>query len=613
MSPVINLGELGAERGAMKEDRHQAKPPSFSEGLGKPEDSKLSIEDFCNLANRLVEKDLLEEAVSLYQTASKIFPESIAIRLNLGRIQELLRRSTLEKQKVLEQNLTRTRQNEDVLGQHYLSLATLYYARADFLNAAEMLALSRHQNQNVSKTRFLLGKILYDQGELTRALEEFSSARELDPFYEEIYKHLGTIYQEKGDTRKALEAYIDAYILSGGADVSRTSYYQRQIRVLLNDANASDKSFYNQLFHDRKEYFSNLVSILSRQKDGIADAEGLNQVFFRLREMERNHQSSLAVAAEFKKFPVMQGLSDDEIYTIARFTSQRSVKRNETIFREDDLTEGIYFIQEGSVRIVKSTPYGEQRLASLKSAEFFGEIDFIDSLRCSADAISNDESILLAIPKWKLEEVFLSRKHLAVQFYWHFWKTLSIRIREANELLKSFFVETEKDEKKRSSIQNLAENISIELEKKMQVLKEKGISSKELRLLATFSNEALYKSEQNIFREGDPSDHLYIILDGQVRISKHIPGVGEEALAILERGDFFGEMALIDRSPRSADATAHADVTVLPIPRDLLTEMLSKDVDNSYQFLYILCKMLSRRLREMNLKIYQWRMLAGGF
>ena len=51
--------------------------------------------------------------------------------------------------------------------------------------------------------------------------------------------------------------------------------------------------------------------------------------------------------------------------------------------------------------------------------------------------------------KLKLEELFLSRKHIAVQFYWHFWKTLSHRIREANELLKSFFIEASKAAKER--------------------------------------------------------------------------------------------------------------------------------------------------------------------
>jgi hypothetical protein len=54
-------------------------------------------------------------------------------------------------------------------------------------------------------------------------------------------------------------------------------------------------------------------------------------------------------------------------------------------------------------------------------------------------------------------------------------------------------------------------------------------------------------------------------------------------------------------------------VTVLPIESRLLTDMLSRDVESSYQFLYILCKILSRRLREINLKIYQWRIMSGGF
>ena len=147
----------------------------------------------------------------------------------------------------------------------------------------------------------------------------------------------------------------------------------------------------------------------------------------------------------------------------------------------------------------------------------------------------------------------------------------------------------------------------------MALLQEKGLSTRELRLLATFSSEEMFKTGQKIFAEGEQGDKLYIILDGEVRISKFIPGAGEEALAILERGDFFGEMALIDNSPRSADAIAHTDVTVLPVESRLLTDILSRDVDSSYQFLYILWKILSRRLREINLKIYQWRMMAGSF
>jgi hypothetical protein len=45
----------------------------------------------------------------------------------------------------------------------------------------------------------------------------------------------------------------------------------------------------------------------------------------------------------------------------------------------------------------------------------------------------------------------------------------------------------------------------------------------------------------------------------------------------------------------------------------VLNEILSVDVESAYQFLFILCRILTRRLREINLKIIQWRLMAGGF
>lgn len=576
----------------------------------------ISLDEFCNLATKLVEQNLFEEAITLYQTASKIFPDNLALKLNLGRVQELQRKNTVEKEKNMHDSISKTRGKEDALAQQYLSLATLYYSRRKFLNAIELLELSKYKNENNSKTRFLLARIHYEQGDINKALEEFLKAKELDPFYEDIYKYLGSIFYEKRSYEKALEAFIDAYILSGGDDVAKTSYYQRQIRLLLNELNIEDRKQYNKFFNEKKEFFLNLANSLSVHKDSGFEAggEGLDQIFVKLREMERQHKSSLNIALELKKFSVMQSFTDEELITIARITTERNPQANDVIFREEDLTEGIYFVHSGSVRIIKATPFGEQHLASLGSGEFFGEMDFIDSLRCSADAIANEDSTLFSMSKIRLEELFLSRKHIAVQFYWHFWKTLSHRIREANELLKSFFIEASKAAKERQVAAGTGgESTTVDYQKKMAVLKEKGLSSKELRLLATFSTEEFHKAGHNVFLEGDRGDKLYIILDGQVRISKYIPGVGEEALAILEKGDFFGEMALIDKAPRSADAKAHTDATVLPIESRLLTDILSRDVESSYQFLYIMCKILSRRLREINLKIYQWRMMSGGF
>lgn len=65
-----------------------------------------------------------------------------------------------------------------------------------------------------------------------------------------------------------------------------------------------------------------------------------------------------------------------------------------------------------------------------------------------------------------------------------------------------------------------------------------------------------FDTDDVIFREGDPGDCLYLIVEGNVRISKTGRGGLQETLNFIEPGSFFGEMALVDGKPRSAQATA---------------------------------------------------------
>ena len=78
-----------------------------------------------------------------------------------------------------------------------------------------------------------------------------------------------------------------------------------------------------------------------------------------------------------------------------------------------------------------------------------------------------------------------------------------------------------------------------------------------LRRIANLGIEEDYPLNALIFKEGAQGDKMYLILSGAVRISRQVPGMGEEALAVLRAGTHFGEMALIDDFPRSADARAH--------------------------------------------------------
>ncbi len=140
-----------------------------------------------------------------------------------------------------------------------------------------------------------------------------------------------------------------------------------------------------------------------------------------------------------------------------------------------------------------------------------------------------------------------------------------------------------------------------------------GLSLSEMEKIEKISRMEAFAKEAVIFKEGEPGDRCYVITNGDVRISKFIPNIGEEALAIMKPGDCFGEMALIDNFPRSAHAIANTDVAVLAISKTDLDRIMIMDRDLAYKLLWAFTKTLSKRLRETNEKMAGFLAMSGGF
>jgi CRP-like cAMP-binding protein len=98
-------------------------------------------------------------------------------------------------------------------------------------------------------------------------------------------------------------------------------------------------------------------------------------------------------------------------------------------------------------------------------------------------------------------------------------------------------------------------------------------------------------------------DKLYLVQQGKVRISRNIPGIGEEALAVLGPGETFGEMCLFDYAPRSADARVHERCQLLVLSRDRFAELLFLRMDVAHDVLWNAVRMLTKRLRETSDKL----------
>jgi CRP/FNR family cyclic AMP-dependent transcriptional regulator len=130
-----------------------------------------------------------------------------------------------------------------------------------------------------------------------------------------------------------------------------------------------------------------------------------------------------------------------------------------------------------------------------------------------------------------------------------------------------------------------------------------GLKPAALELLLAIAAEEKHAKGTYLFRHGDSGERLYLILEGKVRISRNVGGMGEEALAILGSGEVFGEMALLDESPRSADAIIHESCRLLSIPKDAFDDLLFSRKELAYEVLWGFVRLLSSRLRETNDKL----------
>jgi CRP/FNR family transcriptional regulator, cyclic AMP receptor protein len=149
--------------------------------------------------------------------------------------------------------------------------------------------------------------------------------------------------------------------------------------------------------------------------------------------------------------------------------------------------------------------------------------------------------------------------------------------------------------------------VSIPADQALQLLARinlfSGLQPSYLRHIANLGLEENYDPGALIFAEGAQGDKVYLILSGAVRISRQVPGMGEEALAVLRAGTYFGEMALIDDFPRSADARAHEACRLFVIRKEDLEDLLFVDRDLAYDLLWSFVRTLSSRLRETNDKM----------
>jgi len=129
----------------------------------------------------------------------------------------------------------------------------------------------------------------------------------------------------------------------------------------------------------------------------------------------------------------------------------------------------------------------------------------------------------------------------------------------------------------------------------------KRLDAQELEKLADEIDQVNYPAGETIFNEHDRGDALYILEEGHVRIWVYHDDVQPVTLAELKPGDFFGELAVLDRGERSSSATAITDIHLHRLSSDDFQKFLMEHPDASID---VICE-IAARMRQTNLLVSQ--------
>ncbi len=578
--------------------------------MTSPKKSPVDLELLTSVAKRFADREMYDEADELFQLALRFAPNNMGIQLNLAEVRKHRRANLGNSARDAQEAVREEVRRAAIDSAHFFGLAALYEERGKQDLATECLEIACRKEMINPFAHKLNGKLLFRNSSFDQAGCELRRAQRYNPFDREIADLLGRVEYEREHYAEALEATIDAFLLLRDDDRESARHLKKRIRALKTIRKISGTDLV-QLFRERREKLQTAFERLELLRERILHEERLSR---KVRLMPKIESSGrLELARRLRRLGVWSNLDDEQLFLLTRAARQEHHEQGTTIFPYGSDGADIFVLQKGRIAIRRPTSYGSFPLGALRPGSIFGEVNFILPGERSGDAVATTGCDLIRFDPAELEAMIDQHPGIGVQIFWGFWHGLAQKLRGANEQLSTFFSENSvSDGLHKRKRRGEAGAVEVDSDDKIELFREQGLSGAELETLADLSNVKRYPSGTYLFHEGDDGKEMYVVLEGRVMITKFIPGGGEEALAILDRGDFFGEMSLIDGAPRSADAKAfEGPAMVVTFDEQTLSEITAMDPQAARSFLVLLCRLICKRLREIDEKVISWRIMAG--
>ncbi|HTT70502.1 MAG TPA: cyclic nucleotide-binding domain-containing protein [Anaeromyxobacteraceae bacterium] len=234
--------------------------------------------------------------------------------------------------------------------------------------------------------------------------------------------------------------------------------------------------------------------------------------------------------ARLPAIPLFSDLSHEAFVALAHRLTLHRVPEGEVVVREGEVGTSFFVIAAGRVRVERAAPGGPLALAELGEGAFFGEMALLSGAQRVASVVALEGCELLEIRADVLEELSRAHPHVAASLTKFYRQRLLANALATSPLFRPFG----RDDR--------------------------------IALMWRFRNREVPAGEV-LVREGERADGLFVILSGEVDVTKG--GAGGEVLHVarLAEGDVFGEMSCLSKGPASATVTARRPATLLVLPR----------------------------------------------
>jgi CRP-like cAMP-binding protein/ATP/ADP translocase len=312
---------------------------------------------------------------------------------------------------------------------------------------------------------------------------------------------------------------------------------------------------------------------------------------------------------------LFQGLTSRDLSVIAKRLHKMAVEQGSTIIQEGDPGDSLMLVDEGRAGVYRKN----QLLGELNLGDCFGEMAILTNSVRTATIKAEEDMVLWRLDSSVFYDMMFDQTSIAVEMM----KLLSRRLRSelARGQVKGQETVEEQGEEQGQAGDKKLEVAQSELalaqdEAAAAVLQEsEGVADltrdevilrrilvlqkidlfahlgpNDFIWLAQMVDEVAYEPGEVICRAGDFGDTMYGIIEGSIRVHR-----GSEEFALLGEGAFFGEMAIIDSGPRSADCTAKESAVLLQLHRDLVLSFCFQNID----VLRSMMRVIADRLRGM--------------